>query len=138
MDIKRLIIPFAVFAGISACHAHQLNHSTEKQLFKNYALSMCLATEYKEGDIYNDSLKALNGYREFENMSLEANGKLNKAYQKWSVIAYPSKKGGNVELARCIDFQNSDDVVVIFENNNPCKDAQSWNTKEEYNAKCSK
>jgi len=113
MDIKRLIL--FILVGASASHAHQLNNTSERQLFENYALAMCLASEYTDGDIYNDAITSLNGYREFSNMPLESYAKLNAAHEKWSSIPYPSKEGGDINLARCIDFQNSKDIAVIFE-----------------------
>jgi len=115
MDIKRLILFLFILVGASASHAHQLNNTSESQLFENYALAMCLASEYTDGDIYNDAITSLNGYREFSNMPLESYTKLNAAYEKWSSIPYPSKEGGDINLARCIDFQNSKDIAVIFE-----------------------
>jgi len=115
MDIKRLILFLFILVGASASHAHQLNNTSEKQLFENYALAMCLASEYTDGDIYNDAITSLNGYREFSNMPLESYAKLNAAYEKWRSIPYPSKEGGDINLARCIDFQKSKDISIIFE-----------------------
>ena len=48
-------------------------------------------------------------------MPLASYTKLNAAYKKWSSIPYPSKEGGDIKLARCIDFQNSKDIAIIYE-----------------------
>lgn len=136
MDTKRLIISISACIFSVACNAHELDNMTEKQLFKNYSLTMCLATEYKNDDIHDDAIKALNGYREFGNMTLEAYSELNEAYKKWKTRPYTSKSGETVELARCIDFQNSKDVTVIFEQHNPCKDTSMWDNTDEFSLRC--
>ncbi|QUM90527.1 hypothetical protein HWV03_17860 [Moritella sp. 36] len=97
---------------------------------------MCLATEYKDSDIHDDAIKALNGYREFGNMILEAYAALNDTYKTWETRPYTAKSGSTLELARCIDFQNSKDVAAIFDMNNPCKDPTTWDSADEFSVRC--
>jgi len=136
MDAKRLILFISASILSAASYAHELNKATEKQLFNNYALAMCLATEYNDDDIHNDAIKALNGYREFGNMALEAYGELNDAYKTWQTKPYTAKSGSTLELARCIDFQNSKDVAAIFDMNNPCKDPTTWDSADQFSVRC--
>lgn len=136
MDAKRLIIFISASILSMSSYAHELDNATEKQLFNNYALAMCLATEYKTDDIHDDAIKALNGYREFGNMALEAYGELNDVYKTWKTRPYTGKSGSTLELARCIDFQNSNDVAEIFDMNSPCKDSSMWDSADKFTVRC--
>ncbi|QUM82019.1 hypothetical protein HWV01_17900 [Moritella sp. 5] len=136
MDVKRLIITMLACILSVTSYAHELDKATEKQLFNNYALAMCLATEYKDSDIHDDAIKALNGYREFGNMTLEAYAALNDTYKTWETRPYTAKSGSTLELARCIDFQNSKDVAAIFDMNNPCKDPTTWDSADKFSVRC--
>lgn len=115
MDLERLIPGLASLVLAMNVSATQLEEMDEERLFKNYALTMCIATEYPDSDVYNDSIKALNGYREFGNIHLDAYFELTGALNGWQAEEYSSKSGEVVEIARCIDFHNSSQVAAIFE-----------------------
>lgn len=115
MDLKKLAVGAIVSSISLSGSAQQLHEMDEKLLFKNYALTMCIASEYRDSEIYDDSVKALNGYRDFADTHLDAYSDLTVLLSEWQVKPYSSKSGETVEIARCIDFHNSPEVNKIFQ-----------------------
>lgn len=137
MDIKRLIAYGGACYFISiASFAHELNNTTEKTLFKNYALAMCLASEYKDTSIHSDAGRALNGYREFGKLDLSVYQDAYNLLKSWEKKSYLSKSGDVMKVARCIDFHNSQDVESLFQKNDPCKDIKNWRDENQYRVRC--
>lgn len=137
MDIKRLIASGGACYFISvASIAHELNDTTEKKLFQNYALAMCLASEYKDTSIYSDAGRALNGYREFGKLDLAVYHDVYSLLKMWNTKPYLSKSGSTMKVARCIDFHNSQDVESLFLKNDPCQDSKNWRDKNQYIVRC--
>lgn len=136
METRKLIGTICGVMFSMSCSAYEFKKASEFTLFKNYALSSCVATHYKNESIYRDALDALNGNREFGNLSLDAYHEINKVLPKWSKKVYTSKSGNISEFFMCIDFHNSIDIVKIFEKYDPCKKQDSWNSKEQYIMRC--
>jgi len=136
MEIRKLV---GIIGGViisTSCSAYEFKKSSEFTLFKNYALSSCVATHYKNETIYKDAIDALNGSREFGNISLDAYHEINKILPNWSKKEYKSKAGNISEFFMCIDFHNSEDISNIFDRYNPCKKPENWDSKEKFEKRC--
>ncbi|HHF3143311.1 hypothetical protein AB6E05_16330 [Vibrio alginolyticus] len=112
MEIRRLILLLLVFCNVS--WAHNLDEMSEVERYKAYALSMCLSNFYQKGELYSDAIKAMQGYREYSNLPLEAFHELIPLLEGADLRLYSSKKGGKVEIAYCIDFAQSSKILSIF------------------------
>ena len=136
MEFKKLVFICISIMFTNSCFAYEFKRASENTLFKNYALSMCIATNYESESIYKDAIDSLNGNREYGNIALEAYHELNEVQKMWQKIKYKSKKGNVSELFMCIDFHNSKDVQNIFNRYNPCKDKANWNSDDEFKMRC--
>lgn len=87
---------------------------SELKLFQHYAQASCLATTFTEGEIHQQAINALNGYREFGAMPLEAYEELNTPIQQWLQKDYKTQAGKQNNLMKCIDFAESEQVAEIF------------------------
>lgn len=87
---------------------------SELKLFQHYAQASCLATAFTEGEIYDQAISALNGYREFGAMPLEAYEALIEPMQQWLKKDYATQAGKQNNLMKCIDFAESEQVAEIF------------------------
>lgn len=117
-------------------HAHELDLMTEKKLFKNYALAICIASEYKELSISKDAGRALTGYREFGKLDLGVYRDAYALLEDWKSKPYLSQSGDPIKLARCIDFHNSPEIENLFLENNPCLDDTNWRDKSQFKVRC--
>lgn len=138
MDFVRLIAICFGLVFFHSCSAYDFKNASELTLFKNYALSSCVASNYQKSSIYQDAIDSLNGNREYASISLDAYYELNESINKWSEKKYVSKKGNVSEFFMCIDFQNSVDVLDIFKKYNPCNIIENWSSKAEYELRCEK
>lgn len=87
---------------------------TELKLFQHYAQASCLATVFIEGEIHDQAVSALNGYREFGAMPLEAYEELNRPIQQWLQKDYKTQAGKQNNLMKCVDFAESELVTEIY------------------------
>lgn len=90
---------------------------SELKLFQNYAQASCLATAFTEGEIQQQAVSALNGYREFGAMPLEVYEALAEPMQQWLAKDYATKAGMQNNLMKCIDFAESEQVRNIYRKN---------------------
>ena len=86
----------------------------ELKLFQYYAQASCLATAFTEGEIYDQAVSALNGYREFGAMPLEAYEALIEPIKQWLQKDYATQAGKQNNLMKCIDFAESELVTKIY------------------------
>jgi hypothetical protein len=86
----------------------------ELTLFQHYAQASCLAVAFTEGEIYDQVVSALNGYREFAAMPLEAYEALIEPIQRWLKKDYATQAGKQNNLMKCIDFAESELVTKIY------------------------
>lgn len=119
-----------------SCSAYEFKSASELTLFKNYALSSCVATYYEGDSIYQDAIDALNGNRAYGNIPLDAYHEINDTLITWSKKEYVSKAGNISEFFMCIDFQNSKDVLEVYNKYDPCKSKESWTSEKEYDLRC--
>ncbi|HBN88169.1 MAG TPA: hypothetical protein DD408_03400 [Rheinheimera sp.] len=64
--------------------------------------------------MYDQAVSALNGYREFGAMPLEAYEALIAPMQQWLQKDYATQAGKQNNLMKCIDFAESEQVAEIF------------------------
>ncbi|WP_152663111.1 T6SS amidase immunity protein Tai4 family protein [Arsukibacterium ikkense] len=88
---------------------------SELKLFQHYAQASCLATAYSDGDIHQQAVSALNGYREFGGMPLEAYQELAEPILQWLKKDYATQAGQQNNLMKCIDFAESELVAKIYQ-----------------------
>lgn len=101
--------------SLLACASSSSSNSfSEWELFKYYSLSSCIATHYEESNIYQDAVDALNGYREFGSLPLQAYHEVSAVINSYSPEQYRSKAGNISELAMCVAIQNSKDIKDIY------------------------
>lgn len=136
MDTKKLTVVCFSLLLCCSCSAYDFKNASEVTLFKNYALSSCVASNYEKGLVYQDAIDALNGNREYGNISLDAYHDVNGVIKKWSKKEYVSKAGNVSEFFMCIDLQNSKDVMEIYKKYDPCKNSENWTSKKEYELRC--
>ena len=89
-------------------------HQSDMKLFQHYAQASCLASAFTEGEIYDQAISALNGYREFGAMPLEAYEALIEPIQQWLQKDYATQTGKQNNLMKCIDFAESELVTKIY------------------------
>ena len=104
----------ALFISCSTQAQMAFKHQSGVKLFQHYAQASCLATAFTEGEIYDQAIRALNGYREFGAMPLEAYEELNKPIQQWLQKDYATQAGKQNNLMKCIDFAESELVTKIY------------------------
>jgi hypothetical protein len=116
MALKRLVSAISV-AVLIACTAQAdlaFKHQSGVTLFQHYAQASCLATAFTEGEIHEQAVSALNGYREFGDMPLEAYEELITPIQQWLQKDYATQAGKQNNLMKCIDFAQSELVTKIY------------------------
>jgi len=133
------IVMIVCFSNACASNEYSFKGDTNKIMFKNYVLSICINNAY--GDTSNPLLKeasqAANGYREFSNMGLDAYEAARHEISRWLKKDYSSKHGGQIRLMKCIDLYNSPALEKIFNQYDPCKDKKVWIDQSEYIQQCS-
>ena len=107
-----IFIGFFISNGVMAEMAFK--QQNELKLFQYYAQASCLATAFTEGEIYDQAVSALNGYREFGTMPLEAYEALIAPMQQWLQKDYATQAGKQNNLMKCIDFAESEQVGEIY------------------------
>lgn len=126
MALKRLVSAISA-AALIACTAQAdmaFKHQSGMTLFQHYAQASCLATAFTEGEIYDQAVSALNGYREFGAMPLEAYEELITPIQQWLQKDYATQAGQQNNLMKCIDFAESELVLDLYRVHSAGLDAQ--------------
>lgn len=105
-----------VMASPALLHAEMaFKQQSGVKLFQHYAQASCLATAFTEDEIYDQAISALNGYREFGAMPLEAYEALIEPMQQWLQKDYATQAGKQNNLMKCIDFAESERVTKIYQ-----------------------
>lgn len=111
---QALVIFISVFISNGVMAEMAFKQQNELKLFQYYAQASCLATAFTEGEIHDQAVSALNGYREFGAMPLEAYEELIAPIQQWLQKDYVTQAGKQNNLMKCIDFAESEQVTEIF------------------------
>jgi hypothetical protein len=114
MDIKRLALTLFASNVLLSCTTIPANKSNEEILFYNYGLAVCLGAAFEDKIVKSDFNKSANGYMERGDMPIEAYEELRAAAKRWLEKSYASKHGGQVNSAKCIDFQRSQEISELF------------------------
>lgn len=119
---------------LSGClSASQLLTKEEKD-FKKYAISICLGSSFPEDSIRTDANTSANAY--MGNIDLKAYDDLRSVLENWDLASFQSKQGNAVRITRCLEFSDSKQVKIIFDNYNPCLDSKSWLSMSEFKKQC--
>lgn len=111
----RATLMLSVMVLCNAARAEMaFKQQTELKLFQHYAQASCLATAFTKGEIHQQAISALNGYREFGAMPLEAYEELNTPIQQWLQKDYKTQAGKQNNLMKCIDFAESELVTKVY------------------------
>ncbi len=142
METKKYATAVVLLFMSTSCVSqdHDFKSDSEETLFKNFTLSVCLNTAYGQSSqqLLNEASKAANGYREFGHIALDAYQQARQAVDIWLKKDYSSKSGGQIEIMKCIDLYNSDELSAVFEKYDPCKTKEAWLDQEEFKSKCEK
>ena len=116
MNFRLLFTTFTlVIAAPDTVQAEMaFKQQSELKLFQHYAQASCLATAFTEGEVHQQAINALNGYREFGAMPLEAYDALIEPIQQWLQKDYATQAGKQNNLMKCIDFAESELVTKIY------------------------
>ncbi|MFH4576503.1 T6SS amidase immunity protein Tai4 family protein [Vibrio diabolicus] len=114
MKTSKLVGAIFVVVFSFGLNASPLITQSDEQLFKNFALSSCIANKYKGSDVAKDAVTAMQGYREFSDLPLEVFFDVSELLENGNATAYKSKNGSVIELAYCMDFSNSDVVHKLY------------------------
>lgn len=114
MDIKRLALTLFASNVLLSCTTIPANKSNEEILFYNYGLAVCLGAAFEDKIVKSDFNKSANGYMERGDMPIEAYEELRATAKRWLEKSYASKHGGQVNSAKCIDFQRSQEISELF------------------------
>lgn len=137
MDISK-VVPIFLAVFTFSCMSVETINKTEFELFQDYTLAACIAQSYNDGDIYQDSIAALNGYRSRANVPLESYQEVNSVINKFLLKPYKAKNTSKTEISACIDVIKSVELKNIFSKVDPCKDPKSWRNRDLFNIRCSK
>lgn len=111
---QALVIFTSLFISNGVRAEMAFKQQNELKLFQHYAQASCLATAFTEGEIYDQAISALNGYREFGAMPMEAYEALFVPIQQWLQKDYPTQAARQNNLMKCIDFAESELVTKIY------------------------
>lgn len=114
MGFRRLVSGISIALFSLGVTASPLRTQSDEQLFKNFALSSCIATYYKGSGVEKDAIISMQGYREFSDLPLESFFEISELLGTDDMSRYKSKIGNVIELAYCVDFSNSDDVHKLY------------------------
>lgn len=118
MDLKKLT-SLSLLLGTVSCATTPPSPVTEDVLLKNYALAVCLGGAFEAEAAKKDLNKAASGYMERGSAPIEAYEQVRQLANVWLAKDYPSKHGGQVNSAKCIDFFQSTELHELVEQHNP-------------------
>ena len=135
MGIKKQALLLVISLSILGCSTQTIARTKEESDFRKYAMSICIGSSFSVKSISSDANTSANSYH--GNVDLIAYDKLRDLQKTWKVDGFKSKNGGKVNIARCIEFSESREVGLIFEQFNPCRNKESWLDADEYSIQCS-
>lgn len=137
MDFRRLIVVIVVLCfTLVACVSNKIQLVNEQLYFKKYALSTCLRQSFDCSPLKDDAFVAVDAYLQKGNMPLEAYDELEILVDLWRNKDYSTKEGGQVQIPKCLDLYESQDLADLYQKYTPCKGLDSWLNKESYIKSC--
>ena len=136
MGTKKLILILSSILSCS-CAVKQISQPTlEETTFKKFTLSICLGTAFEEKEIKKDANKSANAYQMRGNMPPEAIDESRNLVDKWLHKSYLSKSGKQIQIMKCIDLYESNDLLNIYKKYSPCNNKKNWYDPEDYVRQC--
>ena len=136
MGTKKLILIFSSILSCS-CAVKQINQTAQEEIiFKKFTLSICLGSAFEAKEMKYDANKAANAYRIRGNMPAEAIDESRKLVDKWLNKSYLSKSGEQIQVMKCIDLYESNDLLNIYKKYSPCNNKKNWYDSEDYIRQC--
>ncbi|MGD8592382.1 MAG: T6SS amidase immunity protein Tai4 family protein [Gammaproteobacteria bacterium] len=126
------------FASASQAAEHSFKNQSEINLFRYFTLASCIGKAYESDakKLSADTNKAANGYMEFGHMDIEAYIEAGELIKTWLSKDYQSKTGGQIDIMKCIDLFDSDDLNRLFRKYDPCESPQMWPDEDEFKTRC--
>ncbi len=87
----------------------------QKQNFKNWTISQCLAEISSAESDRQDSLNTASGYLENSNLSIEAFENADKLVKKFVARDYSGSIPGTFNTKKCIDLFYSDELEKLYQ-----------------------
>lgn len=137
MDFGKLVFSGSLALVCSCSSVAEKAVTSEHETFNDYATAICLGTAFDDNAVKADFNKAANGYMERGNMPLEAYEELRVLVNSWLQKDYPSKRGGQVQSAKCFDLRGSGELRALYEQYNPCSSEEGWFSQADYQKACS-
>ena len=135
MDIKRLAaLTLAIF--LAACTTTPVKPTPEEVLFNNIALAICMGSIADNGASKTDFNRTAMSYFERSHLSPETLERIRELSNQWLTKSYPSKHGGQINNAKCIDMFNSQDLQRLYQKETPCSSVDSWLIKDDFDKSC--
>ncbi|KPJ92111.1 MAG: hypothetical protein AMJ53_10050 [Gammaproteobacteria bacterium SG8_11] len=140
MGIARFVfVIFSVYL-MSASHAadHRFKQESEKNFFRYFTLAVCMGMAYESDSkkLASDVGKAASGYLEFGHMDLDAYEDARELIKTWLKKDYQSKTGGQVEIMKCIDLFESEDLDSLYQKHDPCQKPDRWLDESKFKSRC--
>lgn len=133
---KLTIVLAAVCLALTACVSNEVKITKEQIYFKKYALSTCLHQSFDYSPLKDDAFIAVDAYLQKGNMPLEAYDMLEVLVDEWRNKNYTTKDGEQVRIPKCLDLYESKDLYNLYQKYTPCKEPDSWLSKERYVESC--
>ncbi|WON76235.1 T6SS amidase immunity protein Tai4 family protein [Serratia sp. UGAL515B_01] len=103
------LFSFSVIAG-----ENDKNNDPQKYNLENYALSMCLAKGFTDGEINKEAFSAVGAYVELGPYPVEAYEEVSELAKRFLAKNYISKNGNSkLTVMKCIDLSRSEQLKAI-------------------------
>ena len=134
MGTKKQALFLVISIFFLGCSSETLSRTKEESDFRKYAMSICIGASFSDETVQSDANTSANSYH--GNLDLTAYDELRDLQITWKLNNFNSKKNGKINIARCIEFSESQDVGLIFSQFNPCNSRESWLDAAEYSSQC--
>ena len=101
-----------VLAAAGTARAMPLKPSAT-DIFKNYALSTCLADGYHADEVVKDDAASARAFLELGSFPLEAHTQATALGREFLKRDYPSISGQPLVLMKCLDFYRSGELAAL-------------------------
>jgi hypothetical protein len=133
MGTKKQAFILLISAMIMGCSAAP-SFTKEGDDFKKYATSICIGSSFNSDEVKSDANSSANSY--MGNISLDSYEELRDTLKTWGKDSFNNKSGSRVDIMRCLEFSESEEVQLIFNKYNPCLNSASWIDKSEFHKQC--
>lgn len=86
---------------------------SQRDLLRNWTLSVCLATVYKDPTTKEDANQTAAAYLEYGRQGIEAYDELRKLVDAYAARRYAGSTGAEFNTMKCIDLLNSPELEKL-------------------------